>query len=138
MATGCILMEGTSEGEIGTLSRGCVDQWRSLNPLRQLRVAYPLRLWQRVGSSSSSFIIRYPSLRCTPLRPVAPVQRPVLNRLAEVLRFNARRPVQIRNRPRYLQDAVMRPRGKPQLNDRIRSEERRVGKECRSRWSPYH
>src|SRR2546425_8691282 len=27
----------------------------------------------------------------------------------------------------------------PQRNDcRIRSEERRVGKECRSRWSPYH
>ena len=25
----------------------------------------------------------------------------------------------------------------PQFND-IRSEERRVGKECRSRWSPYH
>ena len=25
----------------------------------------------------------------------------------------------------------------PALN-RIRSEERRVGKECRSRWSPYH
>ena len=24
------------------------------------------------------------------------------------------------------------------LNIRIRSEERRVGKECRSRWSPYH
>ena len=24
------------------------------------------------------------------------------------------------------------------LGDRIRSEERRVGKECRSRWSPYH
>ena len=24
------------------------------------------------------------------------------------------------------------------LSDRIRSEERRVGKECRSRWSPYH
>ena len=24
------------------------------------------------------------------------------------------------------------------INDRIRSEERRVGKECRSRWSPYH
>ena len=23
-------------------------------------------------------------------------------------------------------------------NGRIRSEERRVGKECRSRWSPYH
>src|ERR1043166_6320122 len=24
------------------------------------------------------------------------------------------------------------------LNFRVRSEERRVGKECRSRWSPYH
>ena len=24
------------------------------------------------------------------------------------------------------------------LNDLTRSEERRVGKECRSRWSPYH
>src|SRR2546430_6171698 len=27
--------------------------------------------------------------------------------------------------------------GGPQ-RDRLRSEERRVGKECRSRWSPYH
>ena len=26
----------------------------------------------------------------------------------------------------------------PQYNDVLRSEERRVGKECRSRWSPYH
>ena len=24
------------------------------------------------------------------------------------------------------------------VNDALRSEERRVGKECRSRWSPYH
>src|SRR2546430_17653043 len=24
------------------------------------------------------------------------------------------------------------------LSNRVRSEERRVGKECRSRWSPYH
>ena len=24
------------------------------------------------------------------------------------------------------------------LNELLRSEERRVGKECRSRWSPYH
>ena len=28
--------------------------------------------------------------------------------------------------------------GKIRINDQIRSEERRVGKECRSRWSPYH
>ena len=25
-----------------------------------------------------------------------------------------------------------------QINNDVRSEERRVGKECRSRWSPYH
>src|SRR3712207_9098203 len=32
------------------------------------------------------------------------------------------------------------PRGVPQIEVAfdIRSEERRVGKECRSRWSPYH
>ena len=24
------------------------------------------------------------------------------------------------------------------LSEKLRSEERRVGKECRSRWSPYH
>src|SRR5256712_738630 len=29
-------------------------------------------------------------------------------------------------------------RGDPALERRFRSEERRVGKECRSRWSPYH
>ena len=27
---------------------------------------------------------------------------------------------------------------KENLEKRLRSEERRVGKECRSRWSPYH
>ena len=27
---------------------------------------------------------------------------------------------------------------KPLKYDLVRSEERRVGKECRSRWSPYH
>ena len=32
---------------------------------------------------------------------------------------------------KYLEDAVKDA-------DKIRSEERRVGKECRSRWSPYH
>src|SRR3989442_5394640 len=27
---------------------------------------------------------------------------------------------------------------RPEVKEKIRSEERRVGKECRSRWSPYH
>src|SRR5256884_181029 len=36
-------------------------------------------------------------------------------------------------------NALIRPQGRP-AEDSIsdRSEERRVGKECRSRWSPYH
>ena len=29
-------------------------------------------------------------------------------------------------------------KGAMQVRDKMRSEERRVGKECRSRWSPYH
>ena len=35
-------------------------------------------------------------------------------------------------------DAVNAERGEGVALDVIRSEERRVGKECRSRWSPYH
>src|SRR2546429_4540477 len=34
--------------------------------------------------------------------------------------------------------AVFRVRDQEQGQDVARSEERRVGKECRSRWSPYH
>ena len=33
---------------------------------------------------------------------------------------------------------VFRVGAPPQTPDSLRSEERRVGKECRSRWSPYH
>src|SRR5467141_2711985 len=46
--------------------------------------------------------------------PVRPVQRAVLNRLAKMLWLDASPAVQVRNRARYLQDAVMGPRGKPQ------------------------
>src|SRR3712207_8831587 len=37
-------------------------------------------------------------------------------------------------------EVVADPAGKPGVTNllTIRSEERRVGKECRSRWSPYH
>ena len=35
-------------------------------------------------------------------------------------------------------DLGMRPIDGMQVLERTRSEERRVGKECRSRWSPYH
>ena len=35
-------------------------------------------------------------------------------------------------------NGVMEKDGKPLVIEHRRSEERRVGKECRSRWSPYH
>ena len=38
---------------------------------------------------------------------------------------------------RYLASGIIKGIG-PVLAGRLRSEERRVGKECRSRWSPYH
>src|SRR5256885_7083579 len=41
--------------------------------------------------------------------------------------------------PVFVLGRADRARGEPQvIVERIRSEERRVGKECRSRWSPYH
>ena len=33
---------------------------------------------------------------------------------------------------------ITKSNGKAPLEGDVRSEERRVGKECRSRWSPYH
>src|SRR5256885_7856046 len=33
---------------------------------------------------------------------------------------------------------LLKAKGKKRLKGKSRSEERRVGKECRSRWSPYH
>ena len=35
-------------------------------------------------------------------------------------------------------DAAEKAQGQWEMTPSIRSEERRVGKECRSRWSPYH
>ena len=39
--------------------------------------------------------------------------------------------------PAQLTEAAL-ARGEGKLSNKGRSEERRVGKECRSRWSPYH
>src|ERR1044071_5800681 len=47
----------------------------------------------------------------------------------------------LRNWPQFYNAGVIGPDGFPDLTygqSVIRSEERRVGKECRSRWSPYH
>src|SRR2546430_13676872 len=55
-------------------------------------------------------------------------------------------PLEFGDRAVEVGDGEVRPEGRrdPQLRvgdlpqEEIRSEERRVGKECRSRWSPYH
>src|SRR5256886_7751904 len=41
-------------------------------------------------------------------------------------------------RPTSEMARVIEPAARGDLSQRMRSEERRVGKECRSRWSPYH
>src|SRR2546425_827341 len=43
-----------------------------------------------------------------------------------------------RDKPQEVLEAVGLPALAAQLGPKSRSEERRVGKECRSRWSPYH
>src|SRR5256885_13539201 len=43
-----------------------------------------------------------------------------------------------RNLPRDEMQAKSRAFATEQIAQQMRSEERRVGKECRSRWSPYH
>src|SRR3989304_3836388 len=42
------------------------------------------------------------------------------------------------NRGRFSIEGLSQPIVLPADNEAERSEERRVGKECRSRWSPYH
>ena len=46
-------------------------------------------------------------------------------------RINIRGNIVARSKPKFADYMLY-------LNDGKRSEERRVGKECRSRWSPYH
>ena len=45
---------------------------------------------------------------------------------------------QINNITLHLKELEKEEQTKPKVSRRKRSEERRVGKECRSRWSPYH
>ena len=68
--------------------------------------------------------------------------------MIKLYNFDELKPEEILNRDiraeKNVEDVVdaiiadVRARGDDALKDYARSEERRVGKECRSRWSPYH
>src|SRR5258707_8177824 len=54
----------------------------------------------------------------------------------EILKTNGTEPAPERDRQTWA--AFLRSQARAILAADLRSEERRVGKECRSRWSPYH
>ncbi len=58
---------------------------------------------------------------------------PAVDRNIYVMNEEERQHAQIEDLPSTLHNAIKELR-----KDQVRSEERRVGKECRSRWSPYH
>src|ERR1041385_920094 len=64
--------------------------------------------------------------------------------LSRFLFFRSKNTSQHGSTPHHFEEAVTNlNRGNPLCfaiarHNRVRSEERRVGKECRSRWSPYH
>src|SRR2546430_13181362 len=65
--------------------------------------------------------------------PPAPPDQPLAGKAsAQVKRLPSPAPIPSLASPALPGEGVWHPVG------RLRSEERRVGKECRSRWSPYH
>src|SRR2546426_5529962 len=56
---------------------------------------------------------------CYVSSPVGAIQRSILDGLAEMSWLYAYSAVQVRDRARYLQDAVMGPRGKPEPRDGV-------------------
>src|SRR5438445_11558874 len=61
------------------------------------------------GSYRSTRTSQHDTKHCCFLRPERPVQRPVLDRLRNVLGLDRGRAFQVGNRPRYFQYPVMRP-----------------------------
>ena len=61
----------------------------------------------------------------------------VTNWIAVKMLFRPRKEVRVFGKRLPFTPGVI-PRGQARLAKAVRSEERRVGKECRSRWSPYH
>ena len=57
--------------------------------------------------------------------------------MAKIIKFDAEARAAMMKGVNILADTVKVTLG-PKGRNVVRSEERRVGKECRSRWSPYH
>src|SRR3989442_1936610 len=89
-------------------------------------------------SSRASRKVASPRVVCIEdLRPLA--RRRVPKAVFDYLDGGAEGEVTLRENCRAFEDVTFRPRHAVSISDcDLRSEERRVGKECRSRWSPYH
>ena len=68
---------------------------------------------------------------------VALVKKAATAKFDETIEAHIRTGCDGRHADQQIRGAVVLPHGTGK-KVRIRSEERRVGKECRSRWSPYH
>ena len=76
-------------------------------------------------------------LRTVPLSPFAPIRSVIAKKMQE----NEEKNIKIvagSKKSRTFATAIEKQRLQRKRVPWMRSEERRVGKECRSRWSPYH
>ena len=112
----------------------------SLTPNGSLSRALRAPMEARVALIAANELLRY--------RPVDDVYEEWLDRVAELVRATGGSPAPsaplYRTKPHAGDEAPAAPRPPPPQEGAMaprrvaRSEERRVGKECRSRWSPYH
>src|ERR1035437_9347669 len=106
-----------------------MSSWAAMQP--QLRHIGSLLIAGRGGARTLTRAVPTP----TQVRPAIPPESTIclLDRAATHPR------VTDRSTERHLpSDAALGRRASSTGAGRLRSEERRVGKECRSRWSPYH
>ena len=66
-----------------------------------------------------------------------------INMIMQSAFFKLTKVIPVEDAEKYLKDSILKSYGNKgehvvNINYLLRSEERRVGKECRSRWSPYH
>src|SRR5262249_59199539 len=90
-----------------------------------------IRDWSVTGVQTCALPISVDFLSCA---MAGHVRWPEIDMISRVLQPTSPKRVQ----PAFLTPCGTRSSGNPACRHHSRSEERRVGKECRSRWWPYH